>query len=145
MTSMNVPEPMMSLAVSPVSKDSGGQFSKALNRFQREDPTFRVGLDAESCQTIISGMGELHLDIYVERIRREYKVDAAVGKPRVNFRETVTQRAEFDYLHKKQSGGQGQYRMGKGEFTMEYKEHSPVSNDVQMQLVNTYKATKAAE
>ncbi|KAJ8638814.1 hypothetical protein MRB53_015508 [Persea americana] len=109
MTSMNVPEPVMSLAVSPVSKDSGGQFSKALNRFQREDPTFRVGLDVESGQTIISGMGELHLDIYVERIRREYKVDAVVGKPRVNFRETVTQRAEFDYLHKKQSGGQGQY------------------------------------
>ncbi|CDP09495.1 unnamed protein product [Coffea canephora] len=109
MTSMNVPEPVMSLAVSPVSKDSGGQFSKALNRFQKEDPTFRVGLDPESGQTIISGMGELHLDIYVERIRREYKVDATVGKPRVNFRETVTQRAEFDYLHKKQSGGQGQY------------------------------------
>ncbi|KHG12060.1 hypothetical protein F383_19392 [Gossypium arboreum] len=109
MTSMSVPEPVMSLAVQPVSKDSGGQFSKALNRFQREDPTFRVGLDAESGQTIISGMGELHLDIYVERIRREYKVDAIVGKPRVNFRETITQHAEFDYLHKKQSGGQGQY------------------------------------
>ncbi|XP_047333867.1 elongation factor G-1, mitochondrial-like [Impatiens glandulifera] len=109
MTSMNVPEPVMSLAVSPVSKDSGGQFSKALNRFQREDPTFRVGVDPESSQTIISGMGELHLEVYVERIRREYKVDATVGKPRVNFRETVTQRAEFDYLHKKQSGGQGQY------------------------------------
>nr|ACN27260.1 unknown [Zea mays] len=109
MTSMNVPEPVMSLAVSPISKDSGGQFSKALNRFQKEDPTFRVGLDAESGQTIISGMGELHLDIYVERIKREYKVDAKVGKPRVNFRETITQRAEFDYLHKKQSGGQGQY------------------------------------
>ncbi|WVZ75408.1 hypothetical protein U9M48_023461 [Paspalum notatum var. saurae] len=109
MTSMNVPEPVMSLAVSPISKDSGGQFSKALNRFQKEDPTFRVGLDPESGQTIISGMGELHLDIYVERIKREYKVDAKVGKPRVNFRETITQRAEFDYLHKKQSGGQGQY------------------------------------
>ncbi|CAM0910570.1 unnamed protein product [Alopecurus aequalis] len=109
MTSMHVAEPVMSLAVNPISKDSGGQFSKALNRFQREDPTFRVGLDPESGQTIISGMGELHLDIYVERIRREYKVDAKVGKPRVNFRETVTQRAEFDYLHKKQSGGQGQY------------------------------------
>ncbi|XP_061371307.1 elongation factor G-2, mitochondrial isoform X2 [Gastrolobium bilobum] len=109
MTSMNVPEPVMSLAVQPVSKDSGGQFSKALNRFQREDPTFRVGLDPESGQTIISGMGELHLDIYVERIKREYKVDASVGKPRVNFRETVTQHADFDYLHKKQTGGQGQY------------------------------------
>ncbi|XLS80239.1 hypothetical protein HN51_046070 [Arachis hypogaea] len=100
MTSMNVPEPVMSLAVQPVSKDSGGQ---------KEDPTFRVGLDPESGQTIISGMGELHLDIYVERSRREYKVDATVGKPHVNFRETVTQRADFDYLHKKQSGGQGQY------------------------------------
>ncbi|XLR09441.1 hypothetical protein S83_037379 [Arachis hypogaea] len=100
MTSMNVPEPVMSLAVQPVSKDSGGQ---------KEDPTFRVGLDPESGQTIISGMGELHLDIYVERIWREYKVDATVGKPHVNFRETVTQRADFDYLHKKQSGGQGQY------------------------------------
>ncbi|CAH2057925.1 unnamed protein product [Thlaspi arvense] len=109
MTSMSVPEPVMSLAVQPVSKDSGGQFSKALNRFQKEDPTFRVGLDPESGQTIISGMGELHLDIYVERMRREYKVDATVGKPRVNFRETITQRAEFDYLHKKQSGGAGQY------------------------------------
>ncbi|KAJ4850105.1 Elongation factor G-1, mitochondrial [Turnera subulata] len=109
MTSMNVPEPVMSLAVQPVSKDSGGQFSKALNRFQKEDPTFRVGLDPESGQTIISGMGELHLDIYVERIRREYKVDATVGKPQVNFRETITSRADFDYLHKKQSGGQGQY------------------------------------
>ncbi|VVB03411.1 unnamed protein product [Arabis nemorensis] len=109
MTSMSVPEPVMSLAVQPVSKDSGGQFSKALNRFQKEDPTFRVGLDPESGQTIISGMGELHLDIYVERMRREYRVDATVGKPRVNFRETITQRAEFDYLHKKQSGGSGQY------------------------------------
>lgn len=109
MTSMNVPEPVMSLAVAPVSKDSGGQFSKALNRFQKEDPTFRVGLDPESGQTIISGMGELHLSIYVERIRREYKVEAQTGRPRVNFREAITQRAEFDYLHKKQSGGQGQY------------------------------------
>ncbi|XP_024453981.1 elongation factor G-1, mitochondrial isoform X2 [Populus trichocarpa] len=260
MTSMNVPEPVMSLAIQPISKDSGGQFSKALNRFQKEDPTFRVGLDPESGQTIISGMGELHLDIYVERIRREYKVDASVGKPRVNFRETITQRAEFDYLHKKQTGGQGQYgrvcggslighpvenlrialtdgaahavdsselafklasiyafrqcyaaakpvilepvmlvelkvptefqgtvagdinkrkgvivgndqdgddsiitvhvplnnmfgystslrsmTQGKGEFTMEYKEHSPVSQDVQMQLVNTYMASKGAE
>ncbi|KAI3690052.1 hypothetical protein L2E82_48027 [Cichorium intybus] len=80
MTSMNVPEPVMSLAVSPVSKDSG-----------KQDPTFRVGLDPESGQTIISGMGELHLEVYVERIKREYKVDATVGKPRVNFRETNSQ------------------------------------------------------
>ncbi|KAL3699789.1 hypothetical protein R1sor_017811 [Riccia sorocarpa] len=109
MTSMNVPEPVMSLAIAPSSKDVGQQFSKALNRFQKEDPTFRVSLDPDSGETIISGMGELHLDIYVERIKREYKVDAVVGKPQVNFRETITQKAEFDYLHRKQSGGQGQY------------------------------------
>ncbi|KAK2990352.1 hypothetical protein RJ640_020553 [Escallonia rubra] len=122
------------------------KFSKALNQFQREDPTFRVGLDAESGQTIISGMGELHVDIYVERIRREYKVDATVGKPRVNFRETVTQRADFTIcIRSKVEGRANTEGYGKGEFTMEYKEHSPVSNDVQMQLVNTYKLTYSAE
>ncbi|XP_058748618.1 elongation factor G-2, mitochondrial-like [Vicia villosa] len=109
MTSMAIPEPVMSLAVRPVLQDSGGKFSKALNRFQREDPTFRVGLDPESGETIISGMGEMHLQIYIERIMMEYNIATSVGKPRVNFRETITQRATFDYLHKKQSGGQGQY------------------------------------
>lgn len=109
MTSMNVPEPVMSLAITPSSRDTTANFSKALNRFQREDPTFRISLDQESGQTIMSGMGELHLDIYVERMRREYKVESTVGKPQVNFRETITERAEFDYIHKKQTGGQGQY------------------------------------
>ena len=74
MTSMNVPDPVMSLAVMPLSREASGAFSKALSRFQREDPTFRVATDPDSGQTIISGMGELHLDIYVERMRREYKV-----------------------------------------------------------------------
>eukprot|EP00238_Polyblepharides_amylifera_P007245 CAMPEP_0196581782 /NCGR_PEP_ID=MMETSP1081-20130531/35549_1 /TAXON_ID=36882 /ORGANISM="Pyramimonas amylifera, Strain CCMP720" /LENGTH=647 /DNA_ID=CAMNT_0041902133 /DNA_START=487 /DNA_END=2430 /DNA_ORIENTATION=+ len=109
MTSIRVPEPVMSLAITPKSKDMTAGFSKALSRFQREDPTFRVSLDPESSQTIISGMGELHLEVYVERMKREYKVEAEVGKPRVNFRERVTKRADFDYLHKKQSGGSGQY------------------------------------
>jgi len=109
MTSMKVPDPVMSLAVTPKSRDSTTQFSKALNRFQREDPTFRVALDKESGETIISGMGELHLEIYVERMNREYKVECDTGKPQVNFRETITSRATFDYLHKKQSGGSGQY------------------------------------
>lgn len=109
MTSMRVPEPVMSLAVAPKSRDAGAAFSKALNRFQKEDPTFRVSVDSESGQTIISGMGELHLEVYVERMRREYKVECEVGKPRVNYREAITRGAEFDYLHKKQSGGQGQY------------------------------------
>eukprot|EP00891_Asterochloris_glomerata_P009894 jgi/Astpho2/9894/Aster-06607 len=109
MTSMTVPEPVMSLAVAPKTRDASANFSKALNRFTKEDPTFQVSVDAESGQTIIRGMGELHLDIYVERMKREYKVDVEVGQPRVNYREAITQRAPFDYLHKKQSGGQGQY------------------------------------
>ena len=109
MTSMNIPDPVMSLAVAPQAREQSSNFSKALNRFQKEDPTFRVSQDKESGETIISGMGELHLEIYVERMKREYKVECDVGKPRVNYRETITRKTEFDYLHKKQSGGQGQY------------------------------------
>lgn len=109
MTSMNVPDPVMSLAVAPQARDQSANFSKALNRFQKEDPTFQVSQDKESGETIISGMGELHLEIYVERMKREYKVECDVGKPRVNYREAITRKTEFDYLHKKQSGGQGQY------------------------------------
>ena len=106
---MHVPEAVMSLALSPKAKGNLDKFSKALNRFMREDPTFRVGFDSETKQTIISGMGELHLQIYVERIKREYGVDCEVGEPRVNYRESITRKAQFDYQHKKQSGGQGQY------------------------------------
>ncbi|OZJ02971.1 Elongation factor G, mitochondrial [Bifiguratus adelaidae] len=108
MTSMFVPEPVISLSLMPKGKESAN-FSKALNRFQKEDPTFRVHIDAESKETIISGMGELHLDIYVERMRREYNVDCVTGKPQVAFRETITQPAKFNYTHKKQSGGAGQF------------------------------------
>jgi elongation factor G len=107
--SMTVPDPVMSLAVSPASRDATANFSKALARFQREDPTFRVASDAETGQTLISGMGELHLEIYVARLEREYGVSVDVGRPRVNYREAVTRRADFDHLHKKQSGGAGQY------------------------------------
>lgn len=105
---MFVPEPVISLAIKPVGKETPN-FSKSLNRFQREDPTFRVHLDPESKETIISGMGELHLDIYVERMRREYGVECIVGKPQVRYRETIRQRVLFNYTHKKQSGGAGQY------------------------------------
>ncbi|KAL0947939.1 hypothetical protein HGRIS_010570 [Hohenbuehelia grisea] len=108
MTSMFVPEPVISLAIKAKGIESPN-FSRALNRFQKEDPTFRVHLDAESKETIISGMGELHLEIYVERMRREYNVDCTTGKPRVAFRETITERADFCYTHKKQTGGAGQY------------------------------------
>ncbi|CDH09618.1 probable Elongation factor G, mitochondrial [Zygosaccharomyces bailii ISA1307] len=108
MSSMFVPDAVVSLSVTPKSKDAGN-FSKALNRFQKEDPTFRVKFDAESKETIISGMGELHLEIYVERMRREYNVECTTGRPQVSYRESITTPAEFDYTHKKQSGGAGQY------------------------------------
>ncbi|KAL1942203.1 hypothetical protein VTO73DRAFT_6267 [Trametes versicolor] len=108
MTNMFVPEPVISLALKPVGAETPN-FSRALNRFQKEDPTFRVHIDKESKETIISGMGELHLEIYVERMKREYNVECTTGKPRVAFRETITQRADFFYTHKKQSGGAGQY------------------------------------
>ena len=109
MQSMHVPEPVISYAVQP--KDKGGQtnFSKALNRFSKEDPTFRVRRDEESSETIISGMGELHLEVYIERMRREYKVDTIVGEPQVAYRETITKETPYNYTHKKQTGGSGQY------------------------------------
>lgn len=108
-TSMFVPEPVISLSIEPKAKESLANFSKALNRFVREDPTFRVHVDSESKQTIISGMGELHLEVYVERMRREYKVDCVTGKPQVAYREAFSKRVEFNYTHKKQTGGSGQY------------------------------------
>ncbi|MCU0330330.1 MAG: elongation factor G [Candidatus Kapabacteria bacterium] len=109
MTSMFVPEPVIELAVAP--KDKAGQvnFSKALNRFTKEDPTFRVMRDEESGETIIKGMGELHLEIYIERIRREYNTEITVGRPKVAFREAISQRSDFNYTHKKQTGGSGQF------------------------------------
>ncbi|KMQ50109.1 Translation elongation factor G [Chitinispirillum alkaliphilum] len=109
MTTMYVPEPVISLAISPVDKKSSDNMSKALNRFSKEDPTFRSFVDPESNETIIKGMGELHLDVYIERMRREYKVDLETGMPQVAYRETVSTEARFDYTHKKQSGGAGQY------------------------------------
>lgn len=109
MTSMYVPAPVISLAVKPKDKKSEMSLSKALTRFTKEDPTFKTYLEEETGETIISGMGELHLDVYVERMRREYQVELETGMPKVAYRETITQRAEFNYTHKKQTGGAGQY------------------------------------
>jgi elongation factor G len=109
LTSMHVPAAVISLAVAPKDRTAEANFSKALNRFTKEDPTFRVHQDEESQQTIISGMGELHLDIYMERMRREYNCDVVAGKPQVAYRETITQRSEIAYTHKKQTGGSGQF------------------------------------
>jgi elongation factor G len=109
MTSMFVPEPVVSLAVTPKDSKSGDRMSKALGRFVKEDPTFRSYVDQESGETIISGMGELHLEIYVERMKREFEAEVATGMPQVAYREAVSRRADFNYIHKKQSGGAGQY------------------------------------
>jgi elongation factor G len=109
MTSMHIPEPVISLAVIPVDNKAQVNMSKALNRFTKEDPTFRTYVDHETGQTIVSGMGELHLEVYVERMKREYDALVEVGAPQVAYRETISQRAEFNYIHKKQTGGSGQF------------------------------------
>ena len=109
MTSMFVPDPVISLAITPKDKKSADQMAKALNRFTKEDPTFQTYVDPESNQTIIKGMGELHLEGYIERMRREYKCEVETGMPQVAYRETITQHADFNYTHKKQTGGSGQY------------------------------------
>ncbi len=109
MTSMYVPNPVISLSIKPKDKKSADQMGKALNRFTKEDPTFQSYVDPESNETIIKGMGELHLDVYVERMRREYNCEVETGAPQVAYRETITQHADFNYTHKKQTGGSGQY------------------------------------
>jgi len=129
MSSMHVPEPVIALSIKPKDKKSQDNMSKALGRFVREDPTFRAGVDPESSETIISGMGELHLDVYVERMRREYACEVETGQPQVAYRETIAQRAEFHYVHKKQTGGSGQYGAVAG-----YVE--PLASGVDFEFVN---------
>ena len=113
--SIFVAEPVITRSIEPLKRDGADKLAKALERFRREDPTFRVMSDEETGQTLIAGMGQLHLEIYVERIRREYKVDCTVGDPRVAYRERPTRAVTFDYKHKKQTGGSGQYAHVKGE------------------------------
>ncbi|KAL1875309.1 hypothetical protein VTK73DRAFT_10146 [Phialemonium thermophilum] len=133
MSSMYVPDAVISLSIKPKRSSDADAFSKAMNRFQREDPTFRLHVDEESEETIISGMGELHLDIYVERLRREYKVDCETGQPRVAYRETITKRAEYDFLLKKQSGGPGDFARIMG--WIEPNTESPEQNRFESQVV----------
>ncbi len=109
MTSMYVPAPVITLSILPKDKKSSDNMGKALNRFTKEDPTFRTYVDPESNQTIIQGMGELHLDVYVERMKREYGAEVETGMPQVAYREAISTMAEFNYTHKKQTGGSGQY------------------------------------
>ncbi|RXM31368.1 hypothetical protein EOD39_7091 [Acipenser ruthenus] len=109
MESIHVPDPVISVAMKPANKNDLDKFSKGINRFTREDPTFRVHYDTESKETIISGMGELHLEIYAQRMEREYNCACVMGKPKVAFRESIGAPEPFDFTHKKQSGGSGQY------------------------------------
>ncbi len=134
MTSMFVPDPVISLSIKPVDKKSSDQMSKALNRFTKEDPTFKNYVDPESNETIIQGMGELHLDVYVERMRREYDAQVETGKPQVAYREAITTVADFDYTHKKQTGGAGQFGRVAGRM-----EPIPLSQAENYEFVNQVK------
>jgi elongation factor G len=109
MTSMHVPNAVISLTITPKDNKAQVNMSKALQRFTKEDPTFRVALDPETNETVVSGMGELHLDVYIERMKREYDASVEVSAPRVSYRETVTKTIDYDYTHKKQTGGSGQF------------------------------------
>jgi len=109
MSSMFVPEPVMSISIKPAKSTMQGNFAKALNKFSKEDPTLRIKIDSDTKETILSGMGELHLEVYIERMSREYNVECVTGPPNVNYKETIGTKLTFDWLHKKQTGGAGQY------------------------------------
>eukprot|EP01017_Pseudomicrothorax_dubius_P028933 TRINITY_DN3480_c0_g1_i4.p1 TRINITY_DN3480_c0_g1~~TRINITY_DN3480_c0_g1_i4.p1 ORF type:complete len:735 (+),score=230.75 TRINITY_DN3480_c0_g1_i4:44-2248(+) len=137
LTPIFVPDPVMSLSIRPTKNEFGAKFQKALNKFRREDPTFHVNVDPESEEIIISGMGELHLQIYAERMRREFGIDVTLGQPSVNYREVINQRADFDYLHKKQSGGAGQYARVAGYLEPIDTETVEFSNTFENKIVGT--------
>ena len=106
---MEFPDPVIEVSVEPKTKADQEKLSVALGKLAAEDPSFQVGTDPETAQTLIKGMGELHLEIIVDRLRREFSVDANVGPPQVAYRETITREADIDYTHKKQTGGSGQF------------------------------------
>lgn len=125
---MFVPEPVIKVAVAPAQRADADKLGKALMRFRKEDPTFQVMTDEETGETLMAGMGELHLEVYVERIRREYKVDVEVGAPKVSYREAPTKAIEYNYKHKKQSGGSGQFAHIVGSM-------SPLAEDEEEQFI----------
>ncbi|TGL63483.1 elongation factor G [Leptospira sarikeiensis] len=132
MESMFVPAPVISLTIEAKESKHLNNLAKALNRFTKEDPTFQTHVDQESGQTIIKGMGELHLEVYIERMKREYGVELITGAPQVAYRETITARADFDYTHKKQTGGQGQFGRVAG-----FIEPIPLEEDKTYEFVNS--------
>ncbi len=131
MSSMFIPDAVISLAVAPKDKGSSNNFSKALQKFRKEDLTFRVHRDEESSETIISGMGELHLEIYIERMKREFNCEVVAGQPQVAYRETIGMEADYDYTHKKQTGGSGQFAKVVGKV-----EPLPADSPVEFEFVN---------
>ncbi|RHX85198.1 elongation factor G [Leptospira stimsonii] len=131
MESMFVPAPVISLTIEAKESKHLNNLAKALNRFTKEDPTFQTHVDPESGQTIIKGMGELHLEVYIERMKREYGVELITGAPQVAYRETITTKADFDYTHKKQTGGQGQFGRVAG-----YMEPIPLEESLNYDFVN---------
>ncbi len=137
MTSMFVPEPVISLAINPKDKSSSDNMSKALNRFNKEDPTFRTYVDEESNETIIQGMGELHLEVYVERMRREYAAEVETGKPQVAYREAISIATDFDYTHKKQTGGSGQFGRVAGRIEPNKEENYTFVNQIKGGVIPT--------
>ncbi len=120
MTSMFVPTPVISLSLKPKDNKAAENMAKALNRFSKEDPSFQTYVDHETNDTIVRGMGELHLDVYIERMRREYNVELETGQPQVAYRESISQASDFDYIHKKQTGGSGQYARVVGHISPNY-------------------------
>jgi len=134
---MDFPEPVIKVAVEPKTKGDQQKMSEALIRLAAEDPSFRFSRDEETGQTIIEGMGELHLEIIVDRMKREFDVEANVGAPQVSYREAITQKAEIDYVHKKQSGGSGQYARVK--ITFEPKDYSEEEGSMDFEFVSDVK------
>ena len=120
---MTFPDPVIEIAVEPKSKNDQEKMSAGLQRLAAEDPSFQVSSDPESGQTIMRGMGELHLDILVDRLKREFKVEANIGAPQVAYRETISREAEIDYTHKKQSGGSGQFAVSYTHLTLPTSPH----------------------
>jgi elongation factor G len=115
---MFVPEPVIQMSIAPSDREGSARLSKAIQRFRREDPTLRVTTDQETGETLIAGMGELHLEVYIQRIQREYRVEVEVGQPKVSYREAPTQKAQFNIRHRKQTGGSGQFAHIVGHFDL---------------------------
>ncbi len=130
LTSMHVPNPVISLSLLPKDNKASENMSKALNRFTKEDPTFQTYVDPETNETIVKGMGELHLDVYIERMRREYSVDLETGAPQVAYRESISQSSAYDYTHKKQTGGAGQFGKVQGQMEPNYESDFEFSNEI---------------